>query len=182
MRRGPEHVRRRGRARQPLRRRPWNALQRGGRLRRPAAAARTPRRRRSCPGSTQPARFICDSSGTTAVRSPRCRATSSGGCSTAAHELGYEPMMGFEPEFYLLDRSTRSPSSRVPHLQHGPEHVRPVHPASWSTSCTPSASASSPRTASTQARSGRSTSSRRPAWPGPTAPSPSRMRSRSSPT
>ena len=41
------------------------------------------------------------------------------------HELGYELLMGVEPEFYLLDGETRQPLfERLPHLQHGPEHLR----------------------------------------------------------
>ena len=39
---------------------------------------------------------------------------------------GYEPLLGIEPEFYLLDAETASRSSRPPHLQHGAEHMRPA--------------------------------------------------------
>ena len=45
-----------------------------------------------------------------------------------ARALGYEPLIGYEPEFYLLDRRPRAAVRGLPHLQRHAEHVRPVHP------------------------------------------------------
>ena len=52
---------------------------------------------------------------TGAPSGPR-RATSSAACSSAAATLGFEPLIGTEPEFYLLDAETREPLFGGPHI------------------------------------------------------------------
>ena len=55
------------------------------------------------PWAEATARFICDSQFGSAGAAARARrATSSGRQLERCHDLGYEPVLGFEPEFYLL--------------------------------------------------------------------------------
>ena len=146
-----------------------HALQRGGRLRRPASdpgprdggGRPLGRRHRRASSATR-----C---GTTAGRSPRCRGTSSGASSTAAAaRLRADARLraGVLPP---RRRDEGAPLRGLPHLQHGPEHVRAVRPGARRAAAGARPRRSSPRTASTRARSGRSTSPRRTGMAGPDA-------------
>ncbi len=90
-------------------------------------------------------------------------------------EMGFEPLMGSEFEFYLLDRRhARTAVRGLPHLQHGPERLRPDDPPHPRGDAAGRRRHHHRRTASTPARSGRSTSRPGGAWPARTTRSRSR--------
>ena len=87
------------------------------------------------PWADATARFICDSQWHDG-RSPGCdcRATCSGACSTGAgSRLRADDRVraGVLP----ADASTEPAVPGLPHLQHGPEHLRPHHPTDGRAAC-----------------------------------------------
>ena len=175
---GPEHVRRRGGAGQPLRRGRRHALQRGGRLRRPAAAARPRhggggalvRRCRPLDLRLQLGRRHA-AGGAAAAGVPPPAGAGAGARLRAADRVRAGVLRAHQ--------GARAAVPGLPDLQRHPQHLRAVHPGAGRAAERLRPAGDHGQLRVRRARSGSCPACPARAWPAPTAASRSRTRSRS---